>query len=128
MDLKRRGLEAGPKLALQGYRARGDESQHPCAQSLQASADVTSALLQGIHVQLVIEKSGHLQTFRAMAKPREKLTIPTNWFPPGAIGAPRARGPPVDYVDKLPSRPWWIFTPPHYGYSFHSTGKGLSSP
>ncbi len=25
-----------------------------------------------------------------------------------------ARGPPVDYVDKLPSSPWWIFTPPKW--------------
>ena len=25
---------------------------------------------------------------------------------------PRARGSPMDYADKLPPRPWYIFTPP----------------
>ncbi len=28
--------------------------------------------------------------------------------------SPLARAPPVDYVDKLPSRPWGIFTPPKW--------------
>jgi hypothetical protein len=39
------------------------------------------------------------------------------WRPPSAqlSGAlPRARGPPVDYVDKLPTCQWCSFAPPEW--------------
>ena len=41
---------------------------------------------------------------------------------------PRARGPPMDYADKLPPRPWYIFTPPQRYNLAPPLTRGLGIP
>ena len=58
----------------------------------------------------VRRSGGHAAGIRGGRRP---FHSPTRGPPPAARRARRpARGPPMDYADKLPPSPWYIFAPP----------------